>query len=469
MSQKNYILAFDTANEIIAVGVGKLERETATIKVLASCETPAFRASNTKLIAKIDAALEDAGVAKSELACVACGRGPGSFTGVRICTATAKGIALGLDLPLFGVSTLDAQAWDQWAKGVRGEVVVLGDAMRKEVYPVRYVLNDEGPVRQNADFVIKAEAAKEWLAASAECQTITGDALGKFAELFAPFGTLAPESDWHPTGAGLLRCVEAAWRDGAFAPDDRALGNPLALLPVYTRLATNVEYTSDELRIKLRALLSAEEIDAGVIKGAILCSVVPALTHNWEKACERSFGVAPQVVSARSCAHLLNIDKTSFVELGADRVADAVAAKAIFGAPVVVVDFGTATNMEVIDKDGVFVGGVIAPGVESSMRSLMSRAALLRAVELEDPGVAIGRDSSEAIQIGVVSGEAARVDGLVERIQAELGYKTKVVATGGLAHRIAPLSHTITEVDVELTLQGLRLIYNELKKCDNQR
>ena len=199
------------------------------------------------------------------------------------------------------------------------------------------------------------------------------------------------------------------------------IGNTHTVLGIYDqdrlihmwRLATNVEYTSDELRIKLRALLSAEEIDAGVIKGAILCSVVPALTHNWEKACERSFGVAPQVVSARSCAHLLNIDKTSFVELGADRVADAVAAKAIFGAPVV--------------------------------------------------------DSSEAIQIGVVSGEAARVDGLVERIQAELGYKTKVVATGGLAHRIAPLSHTITEVDVELTLQGLRLIYNELKKCDNQR
>lgn len=160
------------------------------------------------------------------------------------------------------------------------------------------------------------------------------------------------------------------------------IGNTHTVLGIYDqdrlihmwRLATNVEYTSDELRIKLRALLSAEEIDAGVIKGAILCSVVPALTHNWEKACERSFGVAPQVVSARSCAHLLNIDKTSFVELGADRVADAVAAKAIFGAPVVVVDFGTATNMEVIDKDGVFVGGVIAPGVEPSMRSLMSRS-----------------------------------------------------------------------------------------------
>ncbi|MFR7659196.1 MAG: tRNA (adenosine(37)-N6)-threonylcarbamoyltransferase complex dimerization subunit type 1 TsaB, partial [Eggerthellaceae bacterium] len=264
MSQKNYILAFDTANEIIAVGVGKLERETATIKVLASCETPAFRASNTKLIAKIDAALEDAGVAKSELACVACGRGPGSFTGVRICTATAKGIALGLDLPLFGVSTLDAQAWDQWAKGARGEVVVLGDAMRKEVYPVRYVLNDEGPVRQNADFVIKAEAAKKWLAASAERQTITGDALGKFAELFAPFGALAPESDWHPTGAGLLRCVEAAWRDGAFDPDDQELGNPLALLPVYTRLSDAEEHERVKLAKMPEGTERVQELRVGV-------------------------------------------------------------------------------------------------------------------------------------------------------------------------------------------------------------
>lgn len=250
------------------------------------------------------------------------------------------------------------------------------------------------------------------------------------------------------------------------------VGNTHTVLGIYDedrllhmwRLATSVDYTSDELRIKLHALLGAEKIDSDQIHGAILCSVVPALTHNWEKVCERSFGVVPLVVSSANCAHLLNIDKTSFSELGADRVADAVAAKAIFGAPVVVVDFGTATNMEVIDKNGAFVGGVIAPGVESSMRSLMSRAALLRAVELEDPGIAIGRDSSEAIQIGVVCGEAARVDGLVDQIHQQLGYPTKVVATGGLAHRIAPLSRTITEIDVELTLQGLRLIYNDLKK-----
>ena len=117
------------------------------------------------------------------------------------------------------------------------------------------IRSNQPTVRQNADFVIKAEAAKEWLAASAERQTITGDALGKFAELFAPFGTLAPESDWHPTGAGLLRCVEAAWRDGAFAPDDRALGNPLALLPVYTRLSDAEEHE----RIKLAKMPEGAE------------------------------------------------------------------------------------------------------------------------------------------------------------------------------------------------------------------
>ncbi len=163
MERRDHILAFDTANEIIAVGVGKLDRERKLIQPLVSEEVPAFRASNTKLIAQIERVLETARVSKDSLACVVCGRGPGSFTGVRICVATAKGIALGLDVPLFGVSTLDAQAWDQWSCGVRGSLVVLGDAMRKEVYPVRYALDDAGITRLNSDFVIKAEAAKEWL------------------------------------------------------------------------------------------------------------------------------------------------------------------------------------------------------------------------------------------------------------------------------------------------------------------
>lgn len=251
------------------------------------------------------------------------------------------------------------------------------------------------------------------------------------------------------------------------------IGNTQTVLGIYDkdrlvhmwRLATNVNYTSDELRIKIHTLLNAEKLCETSIDGAILASVVPALTHNWEKVCLRSFGVEAVVVSPKSAGHLIGIDsEVEFGELGADRVADAVAVKYLYGAPAVVVDLGTATNIEVLDKDGKFVGGVIAPGVESSMRSLFSRAALLPAVELEDPGVAIGRNTTEAIKVGVVYGEAARIDGLVERIEEQLGYEVTVVATGGLAYRIAPMSKTITEINLELTLQGLRLIHEELTK-----
>ena len=170
------------------------------------------------------------------------------------------------------------------------------------------------------------------------------------------------------------------------------------------------------------------------------------------------------MVSAASAGHLINVDMSKFPELGADRVADAAAAKHLYGSPVIVVDFGTATNIEIINKEGTFVGGIIAPGVESSMKSLFSRAALLRSVELEDPGTAIGTNTAECMKVGIMYGEAARIDGLVDRVFKQLGYEATVVATGGLAHRIAPLSNSITEINLELTLQGLRMIYNELSR-----
>lgn len=230
------------------------------------------------------------------------------------------------------------------------------------------------------------------------------------------------------------------------------------------RLATNTRYTSDELRIKMHALLGAEKVDSAEITGAVVASVVPPLTHNWEKAIHRSFGVDAVVVGVDNCRHLLGIAEDEFAELGADRVADAVAAKSKFGYPVIVVDFGTATNIEVVDAGGNFRGGVIAPGVETSMRTLVTKAALLRSVELEDPGTAIGKNTSEAIQVGVALGEAARIDGLVDRIQEQLGYDCKVVATGGLSHRIAPMSRSIDEISLELTLEGLHIIYEDLSK-----
>ena len=190
-----------------------------------------------------------------------------------------------------------------------------------------------------------------------------------------------------------------------------------------------------------------------------LASVVPALTMAWCAAAYRMIGKDALVCSAETAGSLFEADYPNPHEIGADRVADAVAAKALYGAPVIVVDFGTATNIEVIDKDGCFAGGIIAPGVESSMNALFSHAALLPQVELVDPRNAIGRNTTKAMQVGIVYGEIDRVDGLVNRVFDQLGYKTTVVATGGLSSTMAPLSKTISEVNPDLTLQGIRMIY----------
>ena len=234
---KDFVLAFDTANEMISVGLGRLDRKACSIELVASKETEAFRASNVKLLPEIDALLGEAGISRDDIACVVCGRGPGSFTGVRICMASAKGIAIGLGVALFGVSTADAQAWQQWDTGVRGSVVVLGDAMRKEVYPVRYVLSDSGIDRLNSDFVMKAAELPAWLDSGSKVETlITGDALKKYSDYCEGLGALAQEY-CYPTGKGLLLAAQAAWRAGLLDPDNAVLGDPCVVLPVYTRLS----------------------------------------------------------------------------------------------------------------------------------------------------------------------------------------------------------------------------------------
>lgn len=226
------------------------------------------------------------------------------------------------------------------------------------------------------------------------------------------------------------------------------------------RIATNKNHTSDELRLKLMPLLSSEGIGADGLGGAALASVVPQLTHGWRSALRKLVGADPLVCTADSAGEeLFPTAYANPAEIGADRVADAVAARALYGQPVVVVDFGTATNIEVVDRDGAFAGGVIAPGVETSASALFSHANRLSAIELEDPHTAIGGNTAQAIQAGIVYGEADRVDGLVRRIFEQLGYEAPVVATGGLASRVAPLSRTITHVNKELTLEGLRRIY----------
>ncbi|MEG1840244.1 MAG: tRNA (adenosine(37)-N6)-threonylcarbamoyltransferase complex transferase subunit TsaD [Raoultibacter sp.] len=233
---QNIVLAFDTANETIALGVGSFDAPARTITCIASSEAAAHRASNTQLLPRIDALLAQLGIARERIACVVCGRGPGSFTGVRICMATAKGMASALEVPLWGVSTLDAIAWKLWDSAVRGEVAVVADAMRKEVYPVRYTLEDAGVVRRSADCVMRAAAAGDFLSGEPGL-LVAGDALVKYADVFEPCGTFAEEPLWAPTGSGLLLAAQAAWRAAALDPYDRAAGDPGLALPVYTRMS----------------------------------------------------------------------------------------------------------------------------------------------------------------------------------------------------------------------------------------
>lgn len=244
MTQRAYVLAFDTANEVVAVGIGRVAARkegeyAATNKpcslgdVVATKEVAAHRASNTVLLGEVDALLTETGVSKDEIAAVVCGRGPGSFTGVRICMATAKGMASALEVPLLGVSTLDAVAWNAWASGVRGRALVAADAMRKEVYPVLFDINDQGVMRLTTDVVVKAVDAPSWVSdalravdgdAPRAIDAVLGDALVKYSGVFEPMGNLADESLWAVSGRGLLLA-------------DRMGGNPATLLPVYTRLS----------------------------------------------------------------------------------------------------------------------------------------------------------------------------------------------------------------------------------------
>lgn len=224
------------------------------------------------------------------------------------------------------------------------------------------------------------------------------------------------------------------------------------------RIATDASMTADELRVKVGGLLELEGVSFADVERVILSSVVPALTDQYEAMAERATGTPPMVVGPGIKTGMpIRYDDPR--EVGADRIVNAVAALEAYGAPVVIVDFGTATTFDVVDASGAYIGGAIAPGVETSADALFSRAARLARVDLEPPVRVIGRNTTESVQAGLLLGEAAMVDGLVRRIHAELGGPCRVVATGGLATRMAPLCETIDEVDSDLTLKGLLVLY----------
>lgn len=233
------------------------------------------------------------------------------------------------------------------------------------------------------------------------------------------------------------------------------------------RISTNKTESADDIRAKLHALFMMAGYSLCDVDAAVVASVVPALTTQWCNMLREDLGVEPKICSAGAAmaAGLFACDYPQPAEIGADRVADAIAAKHLFGTPVVVVDFGTATNIEVIDAEGRFVGGIIAPGISTGAEALFSNATRLAATALVAPESVIGKSTDEAIQSGIVLGEAGRIDALVAKVCAELGCTSRafgggcsVVATGGLAGIVVSHSQQITDVVPELTLEGMRLL-----------
>jgi len=229
-------------------------------------------------------------------------------------------------------------------------------------------------------------------------------------------------------------------------------------LKAHWRIATITTDTADEILVRLQGLLHLQSLTHAHIANVAIASVVPPLTEQWQDAAAHLTAAPPLVLDSTTNTGLA-IAYRNPSEIGADRLADAVAAIALYGAPVVVVDFGTATNIEIVDKSGAFVGGIIAPGLVTSAAALFRAAARLAKIDIEVPPTVIGANTREAVQSGLTYGEVDRIDGLIARVFDELGYRAPVIATGGLSARVVQLSRTITHTNDDLTLEGLRLIF----------
>jgi type III pantothenate kinase len=219
------------------------------------------------------------------------------------------------------------------------------------------------------------------------------------------------------------------------------------------RVATEEHRTGDELGILLDRLLDARELT-----GVCLSSTVPVLIRAYEEWAERWAGARLLVLGPGTRTGIpIRYDDPR--EVGPDRIANSVAALERYGAPCIVVDFGTSTNFDVVSPAGEYVGGVLAPGIEVSMDALFARAARLVKVDFAEPPAVIGKTTAAALQSGLVYGFAGQVDRIVEQIRSELGAEARCVATGGLAELIAPHARTVEKVDPWLTLEGLRLVW----------
>jgi len=231
------------------------------------------------------------------------------------------------------------------------------------------------------------------------------------------------------------------------------------------RIATGVHRMPDEYASLLLNLFERQGIDVSKITDAILCSVVPPLVGVFEEMCRRYLKISPLVIEA-GVKTGVRISMDNPREVGTDRIVNAVAAHKLYGGAVIVIDLGTATTFDAVSEEGDYLGGAIAPGIAIATEALFSRTAVLPRVELTHPKRAIGRNTVAAMQSGIVFGYAGLIEGIVNRIQQELEGKAKVVATGGYADLLAQVTPVIEEVNPDLTLIGLRLIY-EMNKVED--
>jgi type III pantothenate kinase len=226
---------------------------------------------------------------------------------------------------------------------------------------------------------------------------------------------------------------------------------------VYWRLATRKSSTEDELGMVVKNLLHNSHITLKEINIIAISSVVPPLMYSLGRMSTKYFNVDPLIIGP-GIKTGLNIVTDNPREVGADRIVNAVAAIELYGGPMIIVDFGTATTFCAISGEGDYLGGAIAPGIGISMEALFERAAKLPRVEIVRPQRVIGKDTISSMQSGIVFGFVGQVDGIVHRMAAELGGDPQVIATGGFANLIARESETIREVNPLLTLEGLRII-----------
>ena len=232
------------------------------------------------------------------------------------------------------------------------------------------------------------------------------------------------------------------------------------------RTATHLDRTADDLGIWLLQVMTLNGLDRGMVEGCIIASVVPSLDFTLKSMCRRYFNKDPLIVGAEGVEIGVGIKMDRPEEVGADRLVDAVAAHAKFGGPLIVIDFGTATTFNVIDAEGNFCGGALAPGANLSMEALHMAAAKLSRIAIARPpgGRAIGKNTIDAMRSGIYWGYVSMIEGMVKRIEDEFGAAMTVIATGGLAPLFIEATSRIQHLDTNLTMRGLLLTYRRNAK-----